>query len=124
MTLEPGSPSNAVAGAPRFAGTEDAWDIYRLLIENRYDLVGELVESGDYVYVNPSYSRALGYSLEELLSKNAFEFIHPQDREKARRELKQQDGTTILRFQHQSGAWKWFDCSFRQFAGPNGSRTV
>ena len=64
--------------------------------------------NGDYVYVNPSYSRALGYSAEELLNKNAFDFIHAQDRDKARRELKQHDGTTILRFQHQNGSWKWF----------------
>ena len=111
-------------GTSPFHGTEEAWDIYRLLIENSNDLVGEIDAQGDYVYLNPSYSRALGYSLEELLNKNAFDFIHPQDREKARRELKQQDGTTILRFQHQSGAWKWFDCSFRQFAGPAGFRTV
>jgi two-component system, cell cycle sensor histidine kinase and response regulator CckA len=113
-----------VEDASPFSGTGEAWDIYRLLVENSHDLVGELDSNGDYVYVNPSYSRALGYSLEELLSKNAFEFIHPQDREKARRELKQQDGTTILRFQHQSGAWKWFDSSFRQFTGPAGGRTV
>ena len=124
MPLEPSTPPNAVEGASPFHGTEEAWDIYRLLIENSNDLVGEIDAQSDYVYVNPSYSRALGYTLEELLSKNAFDFIHPQDREKARRELKQQDGTTILRFQHQSGAWKWFDCSFRQFAGPAGFRTV
>jgi PAS domain S-box-containing protein len=124
MPLEPSTPSHAVEGRSPFHGTEEAWDIYRLLIENSNDLVGEIDAQGDYVYVNPSYSRALGYSLEELLSKNAFDFIHPQDREKARRELKQQDGTTILRFQHQSGTWKWFDCSFRQFAGPSGFRTV
>jgi PAS domain S-box-containing protein len=123
MTLDPRSPSNAVEGSA-FAGTEEAWDIYRLLVENSYDLVGELDASSDYVYVNPSYTRSLGYSLEEILSKNAFDFIHPQDREKARRELQQQDGTTILRFRHQNGAWKWFDCSFRQFAGPAGARTV
>jgi PAS domain S-box-containing protein len=124
MPLDPRIPSNAVEGTAPFSGTEEAWDIYRLLIENSHDLVGELDENSDYVYVNPSYSRALGYSLEELLSKNAFDFIHPQDREKARRELRQADGTTILRFQHQAGSWKWFDCSFRQFSGPTGSRTV
>ncbi len=111
-------------GASPFPGSDEAWDIYRLLVENSYDLVGEIDSNGEYVYVNPSYSRSLGYPLEEILNKNAFEFIHPQDRDKARRELKQQDGTTIIRFSHQNGSWKWFDCSFRQFAGPSGSRTV
>ena len=93
---------------------KDNWDIYRLLVENTYDLVGELDANGDYVYVNPSYSRALGYSAEELLNKNAFDFIHAQDRDKARRELKQHDGTTILRFQHQNGSWKCSIPTLRQ----------
>ncbi len=124
MTLDPRNPSNHVEGASAFSGREESWDIYRLLVENSYDLVGEMDSNGDYVYVNPSYSRALGFSQEEVLGKNAFEFINPQDQEKARRELKQQDGTTILRFRHQNGSWKWFDCSFRQFSGPSGFRTV
>lgn len=113
--------SNAAAA---FSGPEEAWDVYRLLVENSYDLVGELDLNGDYIYVNPSYTSALGYSTPDLVGKNAFEFIHPQDREKARREFKQIDGTTILRLRHQSGAWKWFDCSFRQFGTPSGARTV
>src|SRR5688500_11387511 len=95
-----------------------------MLVENSYDLVGEIDTNGDYVYINPSYSRVLGYSNAEVLNKNAFDFIHPQDRDKAQRELKQQDGTTIIRFRHQNGAWKWFDCSFRRFASPSGTRTV
>jgi PAS domain S-box-containing protein len=125
MTMDPKDKSNAMEGASyAFTGGGEAWDIYKLLIENSYDLVGEMDEQGDYVYINPSYSRALGYSIAEVLNKNAFDFIHPQDREKAQRELRQQDGTTILRFKHQNGAWKWFDCSFRRFAGPAGTRTV
>ena len=73
---------------------------------------------------NPSYSTSLGYSQKDLLHQNAFSLIHPQDQEKARREFQQQDGTTVLRFRHQNGAWKWFDCSFRQFTTPEGFRTV
>lgn len=125
MTMDPEDKSDAMEGASyAFTGGGEAWDIYRLLVENSYDLVGEIDDQGAYVYINPSYSRALGYSLAEVLQKNAFDFIHPQDREKAQRELRQQDGTTILRFRHQNGAWKWFDCSFRRFAGPAGTRTV
>ena len=124
MTLNPEDPPDATEGAYAFSGGGEAWDIYRLLIENSHDLVGELDGEGNYVYINPSYSRSLGFATNEILNKNAFDFIHPQDREKARRELKQADGTTIIRFRHQNGAWKWFDCSFRKFTGPAGHRTV
>ncbi len=103
---------------------EDGWDIYRLLVENSYDLVAELDINGDFAYVNPSYSAALGYTEKEVLQKNAFSFVHTQDQEKARREFQQQDGTTVLRFRHLNGAWKWFDCSFRQFTTKEGFRTV
>lgn len=122
--MDPEDQSDAMEGSYAFSGGGEAWDIYRLLIENSHDLVGEIDEQGAYVYINPSYSRSLGYSLSEILNKNAFDFIHPQDREKAQRELRQNDGTTIIRFRHQSGAWKWFDCSFRRFASPSGTRTV
>src|SRR5437868_12728830 len=102
MTLDPSrdQPVSVAHGAAGFSETEEAWDIYRLLVENSYDLVGELDVNRDYVYVNPSYSTSLGFSAEELLQKNVFDFIHPQDREKAKRELQQQAGTTILRFRH------------------------
>ena len=98
--------------------------MYRLLVENSYDLVGEIELNGEYVYVNPSYSTSLGYSARDLLHQSAFDYIHPQDQGKAKREFQQQDGTTILRFRHQNGTWKWFDCSFRQFATQRGARTV
>lgn len=126
MTLDPSreQPGSEGGGASAFSGTEEAWDIYRLLVENSYDLVGELDVNGEYVYVNPSYSSSLGYTGKDFLQKNVLDFIHPQDRDKARRELQQHDGTTILRFRHHSGAWKWFDCSFRQFTTPVGFRTV
>jgi two-component system, cell cycle sensor histidine kinase and response regulator CckA len=126
MTLEPGrnQPTSAEAEESAFSRTEEAWDIYRLLIENSYDLVAELDPLGEFIYVNPSYQKSLGFLPADLLQKNAFDFIHPQDIEKARREFKQPDGTTILRFRHLSGAWRWFDCSFRQFETPAGSRTV
>jgi PAS domain S-box-containing protein len=103
---------------------EDSWDIYRLLVENSYDLVAELDINGDFAYVNPSYSVSLGYPQKDLLNKNAFSYVHTQDQEKARREFQQQDGTTVLRFRHLNGAWKWFDCSFRQFTTKEGFRTV
>ena len=125
MPSEPRKPRREEAStAPAFSGTEEAWDVYRLLVENSYDLVGEIDVNGEYVYVNPSYTTALGYSSADLLGKSAFELIHPSDVEKAKREFKQVDGTTVLRFKHQSGAWKWLDCSFRQFTTPLGPRTA
>ena len=122
MTVDP--TSYQATQESHFARSEEAWDVYRLLVENSYDLVGELDVAGEYVYVNPSYHSSLGYAAKDLLHKSAFDYIHPQDQPKAKREFQQQDGTTILRFKHQNGTWKWFDCSFRQFGTEHGTRTV
>lgn len=125
MTVDPASyKATQESNGSHFAKSEEAWDVYRLLVENSYDLVGELDVGGEYVYVNPSYFTSLGYAQKDLLQRSAFDYIHPQDQAKARREFQQQDGTTILRFKHQNGTWKWFDCSFRQFGTENGTRTV
>jgi len=128
LTVEPsshqaGEPENGIRpGLAPQGGTDEA--VYRLLVENSYDLVGELDAHGDYVYVNPSYATGLGYAPGEILGRSVFDFIHPQDREKARGELGQYAGTTVLRFAHQSGVWKWFDCSFRQYNSAQGFRTA
>ena len=52
---------------------------FRLLIENAVDLIAILDIDGTLKYVSPSHKRILGYNDRDLLSKKAFEFIHPED---------------------------------------------
>jgi PAS domain S-box-containing protein len=53
---------------------------YKALVEDGSDLVGILDDKGNYIYVSPSYSTILGFSREELIGKNAFDFIYPDDK--------------------------------------------
>jgi len=55
---------------------------YRLIAENTSDLISITTFSLKpvYTYVSPSNTRLLGYESEELIGKNGFDFIHPDDR--------------------------------------------
>jgi PAS domain S-box-containing protein len=51
----------------------------RPLIENATDVVTVLNRDGTRRYVSPAIERSLGYKPEELVGRNAFELVHPDD---------------------------------------------
>lgn len=57
-------------------------DFYLLIAENTSDLICTTTFSmkPKYTYVNSSYKKILGYEREELIGKNPFDFIHPEDK--------------------------------------------
>lgn len=56
----------------------DEAQIFRKLGEHMPVIVG-MYSSTRYVYVNEAWERLLGYTLEEMLQKNFWEIIHPDD---------------------------------------------
>ena len=52
---------------------------YRLVTENMNDLVCLHELDGSYLYVSPSCQALLGYSPEELLGQDPYDYIHPDD---------------------------------------------
>jgi PAS domain-containing protein len=57
----------------------DSEEHFRALIENTNDMIWIVDSEGIFTYVSPSTQRILGYSPEELMGVNAFDFIHPED---------------------------------------------
>lgn len=65
-----------------------------------------------FVKVNPAVSKILGYTEEELLSKNFLEFTHPDDIEITKKEVvKLQTGVSSIKFENRyickDGSIKW-----------------
>ncbi|TDD73775.1 PAS domain-containing protein [Flavobacterium caseinilyticum] len=65
-----------------------------------------------FVKVNPAVSKILGYSEEELLSKNFLHFTHPDDQEITKKEvIKLQTGALSIKFENRyickDGTVKW-----------------
>ncbi|WP_341529050.1 EAL domain-containing protein [Nostoc sp. UHCC 0302] len=84
---------------------------FRSLIQNSSDIIGIFEPDGTIRYESPSIERILGYKPEELIGKNAFEFIHPEDIPKSSNifnYLIQNLGSTVRvesRFRRKDGSW-------------------
>ncbi|MBD1933431.1 MULTISPECIES: hybrid sensor histidine kinase/response regulator [Cyanophyceae] len=85
---------------------------FRSLIENALDIITVVSPDGNVYYISPSVHRVLGYESEELLEKNLFFYIHPEDVteviDNLHQALNKPSSTlfTKFRFQHQDGSWR------------------
>ena len=60
---------------------------YRALIEGALDIVTVVDEFGTIFYGSLSAEQHLGYRPDEIIGRNLFEFVHPDDIERARATL-------------------------------------
>ncbi len=90
---------------------------FRALIENSTDMVTLLDEKGFVLYDSPSIKRILGYTLEEKVGKNSFDYIHPEDLESTKRlfedlvNLRTPSVNARYRLKHKEGRWIWVEAS-------------
>jgi PAS domain S-box-containing protein len=88
---------------------------FRTLIEGSLDVITVLRPDGEIVYESPALERLLGYRPEDLVGKNAFHYIHPEDLPTVLRELEQKRGTpgasseVLFRFLHKNGSWRYME---------------
>lgn len=55
-------------------------EVLKALINYSSDIITILSETGTILYESKSIEKILGYSMGELIGKNAFEYIHPDDK--------------------------------------------
>jgi PAS domain S-box-containing protein len=86
-------------------------ELYRIITEHMLDLVSVLDPDGNYLYLSPSYKEILGYNPKELIGKNAFEMVHPDDKDEIEKNFKNpvdEDSEVrraVFRLQHKNGSW-------------------
>ena len=94
---------------------------FRAWIENSSDMVTVLDASGVIQYESPSAKRLLDYEFEELLGKNAFDFIHADDQARviaAFGESIQNPNSMVsaeFRFRHRDGSWRFLEGVSRSY---------
>jgi two-component system, cell cycle sensor histidine kinase and response regulator CckA len=108
--------ANVLATAIDRARTEDALrrseEHFRSLIENASDIVTIVGENGVFSYASPSVERVLGYAPRELLERNTFEFVHPEDLPLVTEALAgaiqhpNAPRSAEFRFRHRDGSWR------------------
>lgn len=87
---------------------------FRALVQEASDLIAIIDIEGNYSYVSPSTTSILGILPEKLLGKNAFDYIHPDDREKTLPYLQKITTEKTVkvppfRFQNSKGEWHWIE---------------
>ncbi len=100
----------------------------RLLFENVSDIITVLDPNGVIVFETPSVERYLGYTPQERMGSNVFDYVHPADVRAAR------DAFTDVvaggarrievRLRRKDGAWRTFEAAGRNSSGGPGLQGV
>jgi PAS domain S-box-containing protein len=96
---------------------------FRSLISKATDIITILDADGVIQYESPPITRILGYAADELVGRNAFALIHPDDRagswEAFARAIADPSfvPTVELRFRHADGSWRWFEATGTNLLG-------
>lgn len=87
---------------------------FKSLVQNGSDIIAILNANGLFKYVSPTSLKIAGYQPEELVGKNAFEIIHPDDINYVLSKLQQVINNTnrtptVFRFLAKNGEWIWLE---------------
>lgn len=87
---------------------------WRALLERSRDVITVIDESGGIRYQNRAIERLFGYAPDELVGENAFERVHPDDREAVTAAFDRVRTTADAqrvehRFQTADGGWRWLE---------------
>jgi len=88
---------------------------FRCLILNISEIISLIDREGKVLFVSPQIERVLGMSAAEVMNQNVFDFVHPEERARAKEEYAQtvrEPGEAIpsvLRFRDVAGRWVPFE---------------
>ena len=89
---------------------------FRMIAENATDNVAIIDETGTIEYESPSVKTLFGYEADELLGKNVFEFVHPDDQGRVTtifadgvKNMRGAVGPVSFRLRHNDGSWRFLE---------------
>ena len=88
---------------------------FRSLMQNASDVITLLEVDGTILYESPSIERTLGYSPDEMVGENAFDHIHPDDRNRTLGVFSEMladpefSPSVEYRFRHKDGSWRYME---------------
>lgn len=91
--------------------------LFRILIENGSDTIALLTAEAEFLYISPPVKKMLGFTPEELVGRNSFEFVPPPQlaftMEQFGQVLNTPDVTIVVehQFLHKDGSIKWLESS-------------
>ncbi len=98
---------------------------YRLLAENANDLITVINSDFKIEYVNEeAHQRIMGYSPEDVLNRNAMDFVHPKDRDTILKTFNKRGAFVEARIKHKDGHYVWTETGGKFFKDKNGKTKV
>jgi len=88
---------------------------YRAIIETNQEWIWRMDNKGIHTYSNPAIEQILGYSVEDIVGKDATAYMNPEDRRKIGEMLpgwienKTGWGNLIVRWVHKDGSMRWLE---------------
>ncbi len=105
-------------------------DRFQAVIEKSWDAIALLEAEGKVGYVSPSTTRILGYVPDQIVGRNLFDFVHPEDRASIHDQfvqLQARPGSTFtatFRSHHHDGTWRWIETIFTNLLQEPGIEAV
>ncbi|HEY1405240.1 MAG TPA: PAS domain S-box protein, partial [Spirochaetota bacterium] len=95
------------------------------VISNCNELICELDEQNRYTFLSDQYRDVLGFAPEELIGKNAYELMHPDDIDTAtakhdKAKLEQGSSVDVWRIKNKEGTYRPFECHATVYISKNG----
>ena len=99
---------------PSYKELEERCRHLTTIIDNAADLISEHDHTGLFRYASPAVFDLTGYRPEELVGRNAYDFIHADDIENVRRGHRQIQKASVVtsviyRFRHKRGHFVWLE---------------
>lgn len=91
---------------------------FHLLAENATDVISTHTPDGTIIYVSPACQTQSGYNPEDLIGKNLYDYIHPDDQNKIRKLLTRKreiinNKPIVYRVKRIEGEYRWFESNVR-----------
>lgn len=101
----------------------------KTILDNSFNLIVNFDLDGKILYCNNSFKEILGFSPDELISKNIFSIFHPEEREKAKSFIFRSlvysgSGNLESRLMTKEGYYREIGHRFRLFNGDNRKDTI
>ena len=102
-------------------------ELYAALVANSSDNISLLREDGVTVYQSEAIYSQIGYAPDELVGRNNFDMVHPDDAAMAAEQFLRifsanvAVGPVRYRFRHKDGAWHYLETVGKPFRGTDGT---
>ncbi len=102
---------------------------YERIVENTNELISEVDENDDIVFVNSQHAAILGYSPDELIGKPVEILVHPDDLPQATERyhaIREEVSSTleVIRFRHKDGRYRTFECRGTVYVNNHGKKST